>query len=140
MYVREGVISTKEMKCLLKIAVKTELFKGNIPDQTNKRFFPRNSTIRNHMAIVRRKLYHSLIDQEQLQFKIDGWIKEHQNTKIYFRPKGVSSVDDSYENSLHDSDSDNENDDEVKLKDTRDIHIVCLSECLAKKTVQTLWK
>ena len=50
-FVREGVTDTREMKRLLKIIVKTEIFKNeNLPEPTNKRFFPRTSTIRNHVT------------------------------------------------------------------------------------------
>ena len=121
MYAKEGVTSTKEMKRLLKIGVKTELFKDNLRKPTKKRFYPRNSTIRNHMAKVRRKLCHSLMDRDQLQFKVDQWIKEHPSTKIYFRPKGITSVDGSYENAPHDSLDDY---DEVKLQDTKEISLL----------------
>ena len=56
-YVRESVTDTKEMKRLLKIIVKTEMFKGeDIPEPSNKRLFPRTSTIRNHTTHTKRKL------------------------------------------------------------------------------------
>ena len=39
-FVREGVTDTREMKRLLKIIIKTEIFKNeNLPEPTNKRFF-----------------------------------------------------------------------------------------------------
>ena len=42
-YVREGVTDTREMKRLLKIIVKTKMFKGaDTPGPSNKRFFPKN--------------------------------------------------------------------------------------------------
>ena len=56
-YVRESVTDTKEMKRLLKIIVKTEMFKGeDIPEPSNKRLFPRTSTIRNHTTHTKQKL------------------------------------------------------------------------------------
>ena len=40
-YVKEVVTDTREMKRLLKIIVKTKIFKGaDIPEQSNQRFFP----------------------------------------------------------------------------------------------------
>ena len=76
------------MKRLLKIIVKTEIFKNeNLPEPTNKRFFPRASTIRNHVTHAKRKLCHSLIDQECLQEKIDQWETADKSVKIFFRPK-----------------------------------------------------
>ena len=41
------------------------------------------------MIHARRKLCHSLIDQECLQNKTKQWKKENPTTKIYFRPKGI---------------------------------------------------
>ena len=53
------------MKRLLKIIVKTEIFKGaDIPEPSNKCFFSRTSTIPNHIAHTKRRLYPSMIDQD----------------------------------------------------------------------------
>ncbi|XP_057304385.1 calcium-responsive transcription factor-like [Hydractinia symbiolongicarpus] len=93
MYVKEGVTDTKDMKRLLKIHVKKEMFKETkLPEPSNKRFYPRNATIRNHVTHIRRKLCHSLIDQECLQKKIKEWTDSDPTTKIYFRPKGLFFV------------------------------------------------
>ena len=71
---RQGVTDTREMKRLFKIIVKTELFKNeNLPESTNKRIFPRTSTIRNHVTHAKRRLCYSLLDQECLQEKINQW-------------------------------------------------------------------
>ena len=84
---REGITDTREMKRLLKIIVKTEIFKnGNLPEPTTKRFFPRTSTIRNHVTHAKRKLCHPLIDQECLQEKIDQWEITDKSVKIFLRP------------------------------------------------------
>ena len=84
-FVREGVTDTRERKRLLKIIVKTEIFNNeNLPEPTNKRFFPRTSTIHNHVTYPKRKLCHSLIDQECLQEKIDQWETTDKSVKIFF--------------------------------------------------------
>ena len=84
-FVRAGVTDTKEMKRLLKVIVKTKIFKNeNLPDPTNKRFFPRTSTIRNHISHAKRKLCQSLIDQECLQEKINQWETTDKSVKIFF--------------------------------------------------------
>ena len=75
------------MKRLLKIYVQTEIFRYKIPDPANRRFFPSNSSIRNHMVSARRKLQMSMIDQECLVEKIKLWKKEDPTLKIFFRPK-----------------------------------------------------
>ena len=73
-FMREGVTDTREMKQLFKMIVKTELFKNeNLPESTNKRIFPKTSTIRNHVTHAKKKLGYSLIDQECLQEKISQW-------------------------------------------------------------------
>ena len=79
-----------EMKRLLKITLPNDIFRNaSLPEPSNKRFYPRKATIRNRMIHARRKLCHSLIDQECLQNKIEQWKKENPTTKIYFRPKGI---------------------------------------------------
>ena len=50
-YTREGVTSVSEIRRLLKIALKNEIFKhGTLPDVLNRRFFPRKATTRNRMV------------------------------------------------------------------------------------------
>ena len=79
-----------EMKRLLKIMLTNDIFRNErLTEPSNKRFYPRKATIRTQMIHARRKLCHSLIDQECLQNKIEQWIKENPTTNIYFRPKGV---------------------------------------------------
>nr|XP_047145632.1 calcium-responsive transcription factor-like [Hydra vulgaris] len=91
LFVKEGVLSTKEMKRLLNIQVKNNFNKPGhvLPETLNKRFFPRNSTIQNHIAFSRRKLCQSLIDQESLQLKIKKWKEADPAIHIFFRPKGL---------------------------------------------------
>jgi len=55
-YVKEGETSTRQMKRLLKIHVKDMFGDTNVPDPSNKRFYPRMETIRNHISRSRRKL------------------------------------------------------------------------------------
>ena len=87
--VKEGVGNVNEMRRYLKVAVKRDLFEGeNLPPITNKRYFPRPKTIRNHIVKATRKLRRSLIDQECLVGKIQQWQLEDPFAKIYFRPKG----------------------------------------------------
>ena len=77
------------MKRLLKLHVNNDMFKDCAkPELTNKRWYPRSSTVRNHMIHSRRRLCRSLIDQECLQLKIPEWKEADPSTKIFFRPKG----------------------------------------------------
>ena len=63
------------------------------------------------MVHSRRRLCHSLIDQECLQHEIEEWKKGSCSTNIYFQPKGIvgsTDVNSAIENDL---DSDDEKDD-----------------------------
>nr|XP_047142557.1 uncharacterized protein LOC124816872 [Hydra vulgaris] len=63
------------------------------PQKTNKRFFPMDKTIRNHMLNARRKLRRSMIDQKCLLEKISEWKIVFHEAMIKFRPKGVNIID-----------------------------------------------
>ena len=117
-YVREGVTDTREMKLLLKIIVKMEIFKGaDIPEPSNNRFFPRTSTIRNHVKHIKRKLCHSVIDQDCLQEKIKQWKLSDKSSNIFFRPKTSFHHHETVEKSAKD-DSDIEEHDDIRLGKT----------------------
>ena len=82
----------KGLKRLLKIIVKTEMFKGaDIPEPSNKCFFPRTSTIRNHTTHTKRKLC-PMIDQDCLQEKIKQCKLSDKSSNIFFRPKTFFSL------------------------------------------------
>ena len=90
--VKEGVSSVNEMRRQLKIVVKHELFGGvNVPPLSNRRYFPCPRTVRNHMVHAKRRLRHSMIDQDCLQEKIRQWKEEQPTSKIFFRPKVVEN-------------------------------------------------
>ena len=72
-----------------------------LPDSSNKMFFPRKTTIRNHMIDTRRNCCHSLIDQECLSNKIDEWKKECPAANIFFWRKCI--VDNSLVDAAKDS-------------------------------------
>ena len=55
-YVKKGVTNVLEMKRLLGICVTEHFANRNLPSLHNKRFFPRNKTIRSHIAKSRKKL------------------------------------------------------------------------------------
>ena len=85
---KEGVGNVAEMRRHLKHFAKNDLFgNGNLPVKSNKRYFPRPKTIRNHIVRATRKLRRSLIDQECLVDKIEQWKQDQKETNIYFRPK-----------------------------------------------------
>ena len=90
---REGIADTRGMKRLLKIIIKTKMLKGtDIPEPSNKRFFPRTWTVRNHITHTKRKLYHCMIGQDCLQEKIKQWKLSDKSSNILFRPKSFLSI------------------------------------------------
>ena len=74
------------MKRFLKIALQNEIFNdGLLPEVSNKRFFSRKATIRNHMAHSRRRLL--LIDEEYLQHRKKNERKEVIQQTYFSNPK-----------------------------------------------------
>ncbi|XP_047134258.1 calcium-responsive transcription factor [Hydra vulgaris] len=92
--VKKGVNTVSEMRRHLEFFVQAEFTANNNLQSANKRYFPIDETIRNHMLNARRKLRRSLIDQECLHDKISEWQIIFQEAMIKFRPKGVNMVDD----------------------------------------------
>ena len=93
------------MKRLLRYYVSNDLFnKTNLPDPSNRRFYPSINVIRSHMVAARKKLQLSMIDQECLLMKKEKWEKEDPTVKIFFRPKTNEPVDNKSE--LQDSGDD----------------------------------
>nr|XP_047123498.1 calcium-responsive transcription factor-like isoform X2 [Hydra vulgaris] len=86
-YVMEGIFNVREMKRLLRIAVKGIFEKENLPPPNNRRFFPRVTTIRSHIVKIKQKLRYSMIDQECLLKKCDEWKKRDSSIKVFLRPK-----------------------------------------------------
>ena len=70
-YTKKGVTNVREIKRLLKIFVKNDLFSGkNLPDSNNRQFYPKYAIIRSHIDRAKAKLRHSLVDQECLLYNI----------------------------------------------------------------------
>ncbi|XP_047124564.1 uncharacterized protein LOC100210608 isoform X2 [Hydra vulgaris] len=90
--VKKGVNTISEMRRHLEFFVHGEITSDK-PQKTNKRFFPMDKTIRNHMLNARRKLRRSMIDQECLLEKISEWKIVFHEAMIKFRPKGVNIID-----------------------------------------------
>ena len=84
--VGEGVYNTHEMKRHINIFVKNLFKDAPLPKATNRRFFPSRNDIRKMIFRQRGKLQRSLIDQENLQIKIDQWQMERPDDLFFFRP------------------------------------------------------
>ena len=94
--VGEGVRSVEEMKRHLKIFIKDDLFRGKQqPGRSNRRYFPKGKTIKNHMYNATIKSRLSAIDQDNVQEMINKWENEdhRSNDKFFFRPNAEGSAD-----------------------------------------------
>ena len=81
-----------EMKRHLRQFVKNELFSRQTPPPpTNRRYYPTDVDVRNHMYQASVKQMLSKIDQENLENKIENWRQEHPQDSFYFRPCALSS-------------------------------------------------
>ena len=89
-YVKEGVTNVREMKRLVGIFVKNNLFAGTeLPKnfKFNRRFNPKKNSIRSKMLRVIRENRSSNLDQVCLKRKIAEWEREDSSRNIYFREK-----------------------------------------------------
>ena len=79
------------MKRHLRQFVKHELFPGQMPPpSTNRRYYPTDVDVRNHMYRASVKKLLSKVDQENLQRKIENWHQEYPQDSFYFRPCALS--------------------------------------------------
>ncbi|XP_065665743.1 calcium-responsive transcription factor-like [Hydra vulgaris] len=92
--VKVGVNTVTEMRRHLENFVRINFSSRSMPNKSNKRFFPLDETIRNHMLKARKKFCHSLIDQECLNIKVAEWAKNYKEAFIKFRPKGENNSED----------------------------------------------
>ncbi|CAH3181744.1 unnamed protein product [Porites lobata] len=90
--VGEGVKTVDETKRHLRQFVKTELFPGQSPPaSTNRRYYPTDVDIRNHMYQASVKKIMSKSDQENFEKKIENWCQENPQDSFYFRPCALSA-------------------------------------------------
>nr|XP_047131872.1 uncharacterized protein LOC124810909 isoform X1 [Hydra vulgaris] len=92
--VKNGVNTVPEMRRHLNAFVHLELQSDVTAKKSNKRFFPRDETIANHIKKARQSLRRSLIDQECLREKINEWKLYFPDALIMFRPKGECNLED----------------------------------------------
>ena len=85
--VPHGVNRVSEMQRHLQYYVRREIFANRKPPEaTNRRFFPTNVDVRNHMYGAAVQSKHSSIDQENLELKIKDWEQQSPEDKFFFRP------------------------------------------------------
>ena len=87
----------------------------NLPDQNNRRFYPRSKIIRAAMCRAMKTLTKSMTDQERLIAKIEQWKAEDPSAKLSFHPKCDSSVEE--EEECYENNDIEDDEEENKLKD-----------------------
>ena len=116
--VGEGVRRVDEMKRHLKIFVHDDLFRGKEqPQRSNRRYFPRAKTIKNHMYSATMRARHSFMDQDNIEQLIEKCRNEKGSTRdrFYFRPyvEGSGAYKDTELPDEENSDDDNALNEEV---------------------------
>ena len=108
------------MRQLIKIFVKNDLFGSeNLPDQNNRRFYPRSRVILSLMYHTIKTLRKSMTGQECFIDKIEQWKTEDPSAKFYFRSKCVAEKEplEKYEISCENENNYSKNDEEeIRLK------------------------
>ena len=95
--VGEGVRSVDEMKRHLKIFVHDDLFRGKEqPQRSNRRYFPRVKTIKNHMynAAMRARL--SFMGQDNIDSPVAakiGKICTKRTKSVFLSPRLLSQIE-----------------------------------------------
>ena len=117
--VSAGARSEKEIRRHLKIFVQRELYRGQqLPQKTNRRFYPSKATIRSHIykSVVKERF--SKIDQEDLLKKVELWKEASPDDSFTFHPYATyDSEEKTPRSEVEDgSDSDSENEDERMVK------------------------
>ena len=75
------------MRRHLKVYVKEVIFSGEeLPESSNRRFFPTLTDIRSHMYRATVKYRLSKIDQANVAAKVDEWRETYGDDSFYFRP------------------------------------------------------
>ncbi|XP_052083492.1 uncharacterized protein LOC127720780 [Mytilus californianus] len=85
----ENITSVPQMRVLVEVYMKTTLFQGqDIPAIINKRFWPSNVDIQNHIALAVKKQRNKEIDQEVVVDLLKEWKSERPEDNFHLRLKG----------------------------------------------------
>ena len=136
------------MKRHLKIFVKADLFrKKQQPEQSNRRYFPKGQTIKNHMYNATIKSQLSTIDQDNVVKMINQWENEDRRSgdKFYFRRYKEGSAD--FPTSTIDNDHDSDDcedmveDEEIIMKSKKQDGRAsfCSSNSMAVQVTCKIW-
>ena len=96
--VRLGITSVLEVQHHLQLHIKAIFGSRNLPDRTNRRFFPSRTDVRSLMYRERLKQMQGLIDEDIVKKKISDWKEQNAEDKWFFRSfKQVDSTENSQE-------------------------------------------
>ena len=111
--VHAGTTDPVEIQRLLKHHVHHYMCTGNLPNPTDRAYYPTLDDIRNHVSKAKRAMQLSVIDQENAVKKIAQWSELSPSSHYFFRPykeanstmespsdSNVESCDDSQESLL----------------------------------------
>lgn len=127
----EGVKTVDEMKRRLRQFVKSELFPGQTPPPiANRRYYPTDVDVRNHIYKASVKKMLSKVDQENLEKKIEYWHQEHPPDTFYFRPRALSIS----------PNAERKSDESRRKLWAGSGTFVCTPKSLAETTSEILWK
>ena len=90
--VAEGITNVQEVKNHLKCYVLHVLYVHQIPDLTDRAYFPNTSDVRNHVYLAQHACQLSKFDQENLRLKIEHWKQDNPTALHFYRPF-ISSED-----------------------------------------------
>ena len=113
--VGRGVTQVNEMKRHLGEFLTTDLFPGcELPNSTNRRFFPTKRDVRNHISTATIKQRFAKCDQTNVQAKLREWQKQYPHDNFFFRPYADVTADQEWHETTC-NDSSNEDDTEVNI-------------------------
>ena len=98
-YVSDGVTEVSDMQRHLKTFVRLN-FEEHSNNMENRRFFPPDKVVRDHMYLASVRQMHSRDDQKNLQCKIESWRKQNPEAKFFYRPKAEVATANNQEQQL----------------------------------------
>ena len=85
-FVSAGTHEPVEIQRLLKHHVHYYMCAGNLPNPTDRAYYPLLDDIKNHVSRSKRAMQLSVLDQENAQKKIEQWKELSPTSRYHFRP------------------------------------------------------
>lgn len=94
-HVADGVSEVQDMQRHLKSFVKAN-FEEVKTDLNNRRFYPTDKAVADHMYLANQRMMHSKDDQQNLQKSIENWKQQNPNDNFLYRMKTEGKGGDSF--------------------------------------------